>query len=47
MKRLITALCLAIPIFVASATPISAAYYEVQEETVSPFDIVPVKPVEK
>ena len=47
MKRLIIALCLAVPIFVASATPISATYHEVQEETVSPFDIIPVKPVEK
>ena len=50
MKRLIIALCLAtlvVPIFVASATPISATYYEVQEEVVSPFNIEPDKPVEK
>ena len=47
MKRLIIALCLAVPIFVASATPINATCYEVQEEAVSPFDIFPVKPVEK
>ena len=50
MKKFVVALCLvafAFPIFVASATPVCVAYYEAQEEVVSPFGILPDKPVEE
>ena len=50
MKKFVVALCLiafAFPIFIASTTPISAAYYESQEVVASPFNILPDKPVKK
>ena len=50
MKKFVVALCLvtlAVPMFIASATPMSVAHYEVQDEVVSAFNILPVKLVGK
>jgi len=50
MKKFVVALCLvtlAVPIFIASTTPMCVTYYEVQEDAVSPVSILPVKLVGK
>ena len=50
MKKFIVALCLltlAVPIFIASATPVNVEYSVVQEVGVSEFNISPVRLVSK